>query len=68
MRYNFSIVRAREINENNDLAKEEAIEMQRQFKIQGNQANSREMTHVYGVAVMADKMFELVKKEYFKLE
>lgn len=63
--YYFSTETANKINANNELAKGEAINMREAFKKQGNQKHSREMTHIYGQSVINDRMFDLVKKEYF---
>lgn len=67
MNYNFSTKRANEINENNELAKEEALVMKAAFDKQGNQKHTIEMSHIYGQACINDRMFDLVVKEFRKL-
>jgi|TARA_R110000851_G_scaffold308922_2_gene468114 hypothetical protein len=67
MNYNFREKRANEINANNELAKDEALNMKSAFKKQGDTKHGREMSHVYGQASINDRMFDLVVKEYFKL-
>lgn len=67
MEYNFTTKRANEINENNELAKEEAVVMKNTFEKQGNQKHTREMTTIWGQSLINDKMFDLVVEEFKKI-
>jgi len=65
--YNFSTKRANEINADNSLAKEEALLIKKAFDKQKNQKHTREMTANYRQSVINDEMFDLVVKEFKKL-
>jgi hypothetical protein len=68
MNYKFTVARAKEINADRSLVTEEADVMLKQFEKQGNRLHGRDMTHIYADSVIADKMFDLVADEFFRLD
>lgn len=66
--YRFTIKRAKELNENEDLINEEAMNMKKAFELQENEKHSIEGSFHYGTSVIVDRMFDKVVEEYNKLK
>jgi len=67
-KYHFSVKRAKEINDNSKLIKEEALKMKEAFDKQGNQEHTLEGSHIYSNSLLLEKVFyEQVVPEFKKL-